>query len=554
MAKTFEGLGLRPELVTAVSELGYREPTTIQGAAIPVLRRGGSALVHAAPGAGTLAAYGLAILDRLAGERRGVGDEDEEGSRALVLVPTADDATRSALSLARLGRGLDLRIAALDGGWVAGEGGTDAEVLFSTPALAVEAIERSRLNLDEIGIFVVDGASAIFALGAGTALDTVASFIPRDTQRIILTAEMSPQVDDYAERYLRRALRIPPSPIGEDRADQAVEPAFRLDYQVVSEWERSEALARLLARGEPGRERVVYVRSERTVQDVIADLELRGFSVRSSVEDEAGPEESADRGVIVVTQVVDPPADALVISFEPPFDPESLRARHEHGGTVLATSRELAHLRSIGRAAGAELRLTTTGLDEVSPEVTEYRARLRKALEEEDIAAQLLILDPLFREFSAAEVAAAASALLRRRQPAEVGGRSTPAVSEISPAAVRPSAVRVATPSAPFVRLFVGVGSRDGIVPSDLVGAITGEAQVSGTKIGKIEIRDTFSIVEVESEIAPRVIQAVNGITLKGRSVRVDFDRRGPSAGGRRGGTGRGGRRIARGPRDTPTR
>src|SRR5690625_5883376 len=111
---------------------------------------------------------------------------------------------------------------------------------------------------------------------------------------------MSPQVDDYAERYLRRALRIAPSPIGEDSADQAVEPAFRLDYQVVSEWERSEALARLLARGEPGRERVVYVRGERTVQDVSADLELRGFSVRSSVEGEAGRDGRADRGGRVV--------------------------------------------------------------------------------------------------------------------------------------------------------------------------------------------------------------------------------------------------------------
>src|SRR5690625_7819229 len=125
---------------------------------------------------------------------------------------------------------------------------------------------------------------------------------------------MSPQVDDYAERYLRRALRIAPSPIGEDSADQAVEPASRLDYQVVSEWGRSAALARLLARGEPGRERVVYVRSERTVQEVIADLELRGFSVRSSVADEAGPVGSGDRGVIVRTQVGGPPAGALVSS------------------------------------------------------------------------------------------------------------------------------------------------------------------------------------------------------------------------------------------------
>jgi len=141
----------------------------------------------------------------------------------------------------------------------------------------------------------------------------------------------------------------------------------------------------------------------------------------------------------------------------------------------------------------------------------------------------------LFQEYSPAEVAAAASALLRRRTQA-------PSAAPVARTAAAPAAP---LPAPSYVRLFVGVGSRDGIVPSDLVGAITGEAQVKGAQIGRIEIRDTFSIVEVESEIATRVIQALNGITLKGRSVRVDFDRRGGTATGR-GGVERPRRRIPR--------
>jgi ATP-dependent RNA helicase DeaD len=82
----------------------------------------------------------------------------------------------------------------------------------------------------------------------------------------------------------------------------------------------------------------------------------------------------------------------------------------------------------------------------------------------------------------------------------------------------------------------VGVGERDGVAARDLVGAITGEAQVQGGQIGRIEVRDTFSIVEVASEIAGRVIQSLNGTTLKGRSVRVDYDRRGSAAAPRGGG------------------
>ncbi len=62
--------------------------------------------------------------------------------------------------------------------------------------------------------------------------------------------------------------------------------------------------------------------------------------------------------------------------------------------------------------------------------------------------------------------------------------------------------------------------------PGDLVGAITGEAGITGEDVGRIDIRDTFSIVEVAAESAERVIQALNGVTLKGRSLRVDYDRK----------------------------
>jgi ATP-dependent RNA helicase DeaD len=95
------------------------------------------------------------------------------------------------------------------------------------------------------------------------------------------------------------------------------------------------------------------------------------------------------------------------------------------------------------------------------------------------------------------------------------------------------------------------VGSRDGIRPGDLVGAIAGEANIPGSAVGRIEIRDTFSIVEVQADAAEKVIRAVNGTTIKGRSVRVDYDRAGDRArkpGGPRGAGGGAGPRGSGGP------
>jgi ATP-dependent RNA helicase DeaD len=128
-------------------------------------------------------------------------------------------------------------------------------------------------------------------------------------------------------------------------------------------------------------------------------------------------------------------------------------------------------------------------------------------------------------------------ALLKRRQPLgkeqEAGGPAQ-AGTELSDG---PS------PKA-WIRLFVGVGEKDGVGPGDLLGAIAGEAGVEGSQVGKIEIRDTFSLVEVLPPVAEKIIRSLNGTTIRGRAVRVDHDRGGPRG---RGGSGQKPRRRLKG-------
>lgn len=514
MTEIFEALGLRPELGRVAQERGYGEPTSLQRAAIPVLRRGGNAVLHASAGAGTLAAYGLALLDRLAGR----GEGEEARVRALVLVPTEEDATLCAVSLGRFGRAVGVRVAALGAGWAP----LAAEVVVAAPAAAAAAVESSRLKLEGIEALVLDGASAIFSLGGEEAVEMVTGLIPREAQRVVVSAELTQAVEGYAERHVRRALTIPPVPVEEPEVAEAPLPR-PVDYAVIPEAGKLEAVAWLLSTQAAGRAAVVYCRSERRAGDVADALMLRGFG--GGV---AG--ELADGVLVTAAASVEAPGGALIVSYDVPFDAETLRARHEEGGTVLVTPREMAHLRLIAGRAHVAPRGRTLGGKRGESELAAYRERLRRAVGEEDLTAQLLVLAPLFEEFAAAEVAAAASALLRQRVVAAPREAAAPA------APARGAAAPVPAPAPAYVRLFVGVGERDGVSARDLVGAITGEAQVQGGQIGRIEVRDTFSIVEVASEIAGRVIQALNGTTLKGRSVRVDYDRRGSAAAPRGGG------------------
>ncbi len=513
MPDGFGDLGLRPELVEGVELLGYDAPTPLQRAAVPVLRRGGNVVLNASAGAGVVGAYGLALVDRLLGEEPMV--EEEAGAlRALVLVPTPEVAVRTAASLARYARGTPLAVAALAPGWATPV--RDAAVVVATPAAALDAVHASALKLGGVAALVIDDLAAIFALDAHEAVEALTNSTPREAQRVVATSERTDAVDDYVERHVRRALQIPPIPTEVEEEPTPPVETRPLDYAIVVGGDKTAALAGFLAGREAPGEVAVYCRTGARAQMLADELILRGFRAARGTGD--------DVRIVVLAPDEAAPEGAFVLSYDVPFDADDLSLRHGGGGLVLIEPRERPHLRQIAARANFEPRARRLPVGApAAAELESFRAMLERALYEEDIAAQLLVLQPLFERYAPAEVAAAASALLRRRPPAPAE-----ALPEAVEAPEAPRA-RAAVPAPPaYVRLFFGVGARDGVRPGDLVGAITGEANISGEKVGKIDIRDNLSIVEVDSAVADRVIRAVNGTTLKGRSVRVDYDRRPP--------------------------
>lgn len=513
MADGFRDLGLRPELVEVVETLGYEAPTALQRSAIPVLRRGGNAVLYAAAGAGVVGAYGLALIDRLlSGEVEPAGEE-AGALRALVLVPTPEIATRKATSLARFARVAALPVVAMGPGWARPT--PEAAIVVATPADALNAVQGSVLKLGGAVALILDGLATLFSLDAQEAVETLTNSISRDAQRVVVTAERTRSIEDYIERHVRRALHIPPIPTEIEEAPPVeVRP---LGYLMAGTGQKTDALSSYLAEREVDEPFAVYCRSADRAQEVADTLALRGFSAGRGAGDDL-------RGVVLTSDEA-APEGAFIISYDVPFDADTLAARHTDGGLVLIEARELTHLRQIAERAGFAPEAVTVEVEAPAlADLAGFRSRLERAVLEEDVGAQLLILEPLFERYAPAEVAAAASALLRKRAPVAVEAAPAAAVARRAPAAPPPPAPPT------YARLFIGVGSREGIRPGDLVGAIAGETGESGTKVGRIEIRDNFSIVEVDSAIADRVIQALNGTTLKGRSVRVDYDRRGAGA------------------------
>lgn len=514
MVDTFERLGILSELATAAHETGWVGPSRLQADAVPVIRRGNNVILHASAGAGTTGAYGLGVLDRM------LSPEDAgQGLRVLVLVPELDTASRVAESLARLAADTGGNVRALAPGWRTGS----ADVLVASPNAAVSAIRESLLKIDSLVSLVVDGADQMAATGQWNALETVMETTPQECQRILVTGRFDDTVSGFIERHVRKAMTIPPRPT--EVSDETDVTGTTVRYLTLPPAEKTAAAVALIEMS-GAVEAAVICRDPQRAERLVTELRARGIEAGDRDAEAAA---SGQARVLVLPRLE---ADrrttrAEVISYDVPFDAISLADLHERGGAVLVAPRELAHLRRIAARAGTRLEAARLPASRMGGPSEAIRDRLRETVRQVDLAADLALIEPLLDELPPAELAAAAVHIARMAGNATNAG--PPGRPTESAPAARPGTTAPAAPppsDASWVRLFVSAGERDGLSPGDLVGAITGETDLKGAEVGKIEIRESHSTVEVPKSAAEAVIKALNGRSLRGRSMRVDYDRK----------------------------
>ncbi len=524
---SFEDVGLSAELVEALSAEGVERPTPLQQALIPLIRKGNNALVRAGPGSGTLVGYGAGLLDRLEG--------GGQAPRAVVLVASPEAARSLAESLARLAVTTGHQVAALGSAWALPE---QSDILFSTPPDLLESVRGSRIQLESLEAMIVDGAALVQRVWGLEGLETLAEFLSPEAQRVVVSLPITAEVEAFVRAHAKKAVHVPPealSPSSGDGPDRGA-----VQYRICREDKDLEIVRVVSSILDGGADHaMVFCRSDDRAADVGDFLTLHGFMAGapgdSSLPVWLAVDEKAARSLL---QDSPDAAKVATLSVDTPADLDTLDLRHGRGGTatVLVTSRELPHLKILAAGAGYKLLPAPNALPRrVSTSLEKHRSALVRVLQEEDIAGELLALEPLFERYDAAEVAAAASHLAKQAGRSRGGGQgeADAATSGAQPPSRAPA----------WIRLFISVGERDGIRPADLLGAVTGETGIDGAQVGKIEIRDNFSRVEIQDVVAAKVMKALNGTTMRGRSIRADYDRgssrgqpRRQAGSGRRGG------------------
>lgn len=208
-AKSFEDFKLNPQLLRAVDELGYSEPTEIQVKAIPPLLNGQDVIGIAQTGTGKTAAFMIPILMRA---RYAQGTEP----RALVLAPTKELVVQLADHAAALARHTDLRVAALYGGTGPSaqiarlEEGVD--VVVATPGRFMELYRRGALIPKKIAVLVIDEADRMMDMGFMPQLRKILEVIPVKRQNALFSATFPPKVEQLSAEFLEFPLKVEVTP------------------------------------------------------------------------------------------------------------------------------------------------------------------------------------------------------------------------------------------------------------------------------------------------------------------------------------------------------
>ena len=201
---SFDSLGLSAGLLRAVAEQGYREPTPIQAAAIPVVLEGRDVLARAQTGTGKTAGFTLPLLERFtqspsAGGRR--------KPRALILTPTRELAAQVADSVKTYGSHLSLRSAVLFGGVGINpqietlRRGVD--IVVATPGRLLDHAQQRTIDLSGIEVFVLDEADRMLDMGFIHAIRRVISLLPKERQNLLFSATFSDDIKRLAKGFLR---------------------------------------------------------------------------------------------------------------------------------------------------------------------------------------------------------------------------------------------------------------------------------------------------------------------------------------------------------------
>jgi ATP-dependent RNA helicase DeaD len=428
-------------------------------------------------------------------------DASRAETQLLVVTADAESAAAAAGSLLAIGAERGVRVMAVTSSPRAARllKSSPPHVVCGAPTELVALLQSSALKPDSVRGLVLAWLDPILGTPEAQPLENLLGELPKEGARMVLATEMTPAHEALVERYARRARRAAEAP-GEPGA------ALAAEYVAASLAGRAMALRRLLdALDLPAA--TLYARDDAARAEATQVARLLGYPA------------DAVRVIGAAEETVG--AEPLVL-FGLPATREEMRALAGVSGRkiyAIVQPSQLASLRALLGGGAVTAVALLEAAERARGKDAAVRASLRDVLASNDVRREVLAIEPLLAEFDGIEIAAAALRMLEQQRPAR-------------PAA----AVAQATP---MQALFVNLGEKDGVRAQELVAAVTSASGIPGSQIGRVEVRDNHSLVEVAASVAELVAGKLTGSVVRGRRVQARVDQPREAREGREGREGR---------------
>jgi len=585
----FADLGLPGSLLQALRTVGYESPSPIQAATIPPLLAGRDMIGQAQTGTGKTAAFALPALARL--------DPTPGKPQVVVLAPTRELAIQVAEAFQKYathipgfhvlpiygGQSYQPQLSALRRG---------VHVVVGTPGRVIDHLERGSLDLSELRMLVLDEADEMLRMGFIDDVKAVLRKTPDTRQVALFSATMPSQVRRIAQTYLKDPVEIA------IKAQTSTAQNIRQRFWMVSGINKLDALTRIME-AEPFEAMIVFARTKLGTDELAEKLAARGFAaaaINGDV-DQKMRERTIQRlkdgqiDVLVATDVaargLDVDRISHVLNYDIPYDTESYvhrigrtgRAGRKGEAILFVAPRERGMLGAIERATRQKIeQMQLPSVDAVNERrVAKFLEKIEGALGSADLSVFRDLVERYEREKNvpAVEIAAALAQLVQGKTPLLLAKPTVPErgieVREPRERSERPDRgerpVRERAPrehGAPAVGMRtyrIDVGYQHGVQPGNIVGAIANEADLEARFIGRIDIRDDFTLVDLPDGMPDDLLEHMQTVRVASRPLRMrvaeaaDIDapkarrRFGPPRGDRPGGPRKPGGFKPRGPR-----
>lgn len=515
---TFGELNLNEKTKRALQDAGYVSPTPIQEQAIPIILEGKDFIGQSKTGTGKTASYSLPMIEKI--------DSTNKKVQAIVLCPTRELAVQVADEVRKFlkyqegiktlaiygGQSIETQIKILKKG---------VQIVIGTPGRIMDHMRRRTLKLDGVRMCVLDEADEMLNMGFEEDIETILKDVPSGRQTVLFSATMNKRIMEITKKYLQN-----PKKVKIQAEELTVNEIEQISIQV-KEAMKSEALMRLIEVYRP-QKAIVFCNTKKRVDDLIEVLKQNHFKAEALHGDikQSGRERIMKRmrngefQILVATDVVARGIDIqdveFVLNYDVPQEEEYYVHRIGRTGrngssgkaVTFVVGKEKSKLQSIKRYSNAKIKEgsipTIAEINKIRNKVTIEKIQSvidRNEFEYQDI------LDELKEQNNTEDIVKALLTI--------VCGKNKPKESS-------KNEIKVNVKNGENIKLFFDLGKKDNIKVKDIVGSIAANCGISGDKIGKINILDKFSFVEVPGEYVEDIMNGMQDKQVKGRDLTVE--------------------------------